>query len=79
MSTDTHKKEILNFINSLNSSIKVTDTDTKLTIDFNMDSVFPVTTDNKTTLVTALWNLGREEIGTSFERKYQTYLDKFEQ
>ena len=79
MFTPSHKKEIIDFVINLNTGAKVTDTGTGIAIDYDADSIFPVTSDNKTTLVTALWNLGREEIGTSFTRKYQDYLDRFEQ
>ena len=79
MFTPSHKKEIIDFVINLNTGAKVTDTGTGIAIDYDADSIFPVTSDNKTTLVTALWNLGREEIGTSFTRKYQNYLYRFEQ
>jgi len=32
---------------------------------------------NKTTIVTGLWNLGRDNISDSFSRKYEEYLDNF--
>jgi hypothetical protein len=43
----------------------------------DVENNFPMTTDSSLTLVTGLWNLGRGDIGTSFHRSYQTYLDKF--
>jgi len=36
-----------------------------------------VITDNKTTIVTCLWDLGRGNIDDSFKRSYDTYLEKF--
>lgn len=32
---------------------------------------------SKTTIVTAMWNLGRDNIGDSFKRPYSNYLEKF--
>jgi len=34
---------------------------------------------SKTTLVTGLWNLGRDNLGEGWSRSFQHYLDKFEQ
>ena len=34
---------------------------------------------NKVTLVTGLWNIGRENLKEGWSRSYQHYLDKFSQ
>ena len=34
---------------------------------------------SKITLVTGIWDIGREELTEGWSRPYQHYLDKFEQ
>jgi hypothetical protein len=45
----------------------------------NIEDSFPKSINNEITFVTALWNIKRDELGESFARNYEVYLERFKQ
>jgi hypothetical protein len=58
--------------------INLNDESSKL-IEIQNEDNFPKSDTNEITFVTALWNIKRDQLGESFGRSYQTYLDKFKE